>query len=84
MFYIFMLYLFVGVILATLTVKNAEDNKEAFREFVGDDETVDHYFKFKGFYFSVLVFITPIWVMFKLTKSLVVWIYSLIFKRGNK
>lgn len=84
MFYVFVLYLLVGVVLTTLLVKNVEDNKEEFREFVGNDATVDHYFKFKGVYFSILIFITPIWTAWKLTEMLVVWIYSLIFKRGNK
>ena len=84
MFYVFVLYLLIGVVLTTLLVKNVEDNKEEFREFVGNDEIVDHYFKFEGVYFSILIFITPIWTLWKLTEMLVVWIYSLIFKRGNK
>ena len=33
MFYMFMLYLLIGVVLTTLLVKNVEDNKEEFREF---------------------------------------------------
>ena len=84
MFYAFMIYLFIGVLLTTLLTRNVEDNKEEFREFVGDDDTVDHYFKYKGAYFSLLIFITPVWTAYKLIEMLVVGIYSLIFKRGNK
>lgn len=84
MFYLFMLYMVVGVLLTTLLTKNVEDNESEFREFVNSDETVDHYFKFKGVYFSILSFITPIWTVWKLTEIFIVWIYGLIFKRGNK
>lgn len=79
MFYFFIMYVLIGIVMATLLCKIVNDNLEEFKLYVGD-ENFEFYQDYQWLIFPVLVFTSPLYYTYQFTVWFIKYLFGLTLK----